>query len=166
MSASVTFAIPLLPPSLNHYTKHPAAGVHFKTKEAKGWEKAFPIFSRGQFVQSDSGLFEVTIRFTPGLGAKGDVDNYNKLPLDCCAKAGMFRDRKGNPVSDAWVKKLTIELFDAPEDRKHGPETRITIEPYERPSQSRQAALHHRRLPEPDPRGQRPPADGHVQRAV
>lgn len=132
MPPKVTFKIPLLPPSVNHYTQHPAQGVHFKSDEAKGWEAAFPLFSRGQFLVSDTGQFHVTLRFTKGPRQKGDVDNYNKLPLDCCAKAGMFRNRKGEELSDAHVKKLTVEIFDASEDRENGPETEITIEPYNR----------------------------------
>jgi len=132
MATSLTIKIPMLPPSVNHYVEHPAAGVHRKSAQAKGWEQSFPIFSRGQFVVSHTGKFRVTINLTPGPRQKGDVDNYQKLPLDCCAKAGMFRNRKGEELSDAHVKKLTVEIFDEPEDRENGPQTEITIEPYER----------------------------------
>jgi Holliday junction resolvase RusA-like endonuclease len=128
MSAMVVLTIPLLPPSVNHYVKHPAAGVHVKSKEAKAFEQAFPIFSRGQFVVSQSGRFRVGLTYWPGPGGRGDVDNFNKVPLDCCAKAGMFRDAKGRELSDAWVKELEVTIRDAGRERERGPEMQIAIE--------------------------------------
>ena len=118
----------MLPPSVNNYVRHLSAEIHVKSKIAKGWENSFTIFSRGQFFVSESGRFKVTLEYWPGPGDKGDVDNYNKLPLDCCAKAGMFRNAKGEEVTDAWVKKLVVEIHDTKEERQQGPKTRITIE--------------------------------------
>jgi len=122
------FKIPLLPPSVNHYVEHPAAGVHRKSAAAKAWERDFPLFAGSLYCVSPSGRFHVTLEFTPGPGSKGDVDNYNKLPLDCCAKRGMFRNAKNEPVSDAWVKWLEVKIHDLPGEREHGPQTKITIE--------------------------------------
>jgi Holliday junction resolvase RusA-like endonuclease len=120
----------MLPPSTNHYVLHPAAGVHLKSPIAKAWDADFlamlPAEARGAFVIGSR--FAVTLRFTPGPGDKGDVDNFNKMPLDCCAKAGMFRHPNGRELSDAWVKRLTVELFDSKEERRRGPKTEITIE--------------------------------------
>jgi len=127
---SLCFEIPMLPPSVNHYVEHPTAGVHRKSAAAKAWERDFPIFSRGRFVQSENGLFIVTLIFTPGPGDKGDVDNRNKSTLDCIAKAGMMRNAKGKAVSDAWIKRLVVEIHDSLEDRKNGPKTEITIEAF------------------------------------
>jgi Holliday junction resolvase RusA-like endonuclease len=131
---SLTFMLPLLPPSVNHYVEHVAiAGrvAHRKSAEAKAWEADFmamlPASARGEFVIG--ARFWVTLAFTPGPGDRGDVDNRNKMVLDCCAAAGMFRDRKGKQLSDAWVKKLTVEILDeTAEDRKRGPQTQVTIE--------------------------------------
>jgi Holliday junction resolvase RusA-like endonuclease len=125
----LTIAIPLLPPGVNHYVEHPAAGVHVKSKAAKAWERDFPIFSRGQFIIGRR--FAVTLRFTFGPGNRGDVDGFAKLLLDCCAKAGIFRNPKGQWLSDAWVKCLTVEILDSDQDRKRGPQTEITIEALE-----------------------------------
>jgi len=120
--SAVSFTIPLLPPSVNHYVTH-QGGKHFKSAEAKAWERDFPLFSKGQFVNGET--FMVTIILTPGAKQKGDIDNYSKLVLDCIAKAGMLRNLKGQKLTDAAIKSLHIELI---EDRKNGPKTEITIE--------------------------------------
>jgi Holliday junction resolvase RusA-like endonuclease len=125
---SVTIRIPLLPASVNHYVEHKAQGVHVKSAVAKGFEKSFPLFTRGQFVMSSSGRFAATLRFTLGPKDRADVDNLNKQPLDCAAKAGMLRDGKGRELSDAHVKRLTVEILDSAQDRLRGPETEITLE--------------------------------------
>jgi Holliday junction resolvase RusA-like endonuclease len=56
------------------------------------------------------------------------VDNRNKCLLDCIAKAGMLRDRKGKELSDAWVKRLVVEIHDSAEERRTGPRTVVQIE--------------------------------------
>ncbi len=120
--------IPLMPPSVNHYVVHPAAGVHRKSAAAKAFESAFGLFVRGEFCLSASGRFSATLEFWPGPRGKGDVDNYNKLPLDCAATAGMLRDAKGKEKSDAWIKRLAVEIYDSDEQRLLGPKMRLTIE--------------------------------------
>lgn len=122
----IEFKIPMLPPSVNHYIQHKAEGVHVKSAEAKAFERDFPIFSRGLFVTGD--YFAVSFVFFPGPKQKGDVDNRNKVLLDCIAKAGMLRDKKGKELSDAWVKKLSVTIYDSKDDRTLGPLTLVTIE--------------------------------------
>lgn len=124
------FRLPALPPSVNHYIEHRAKGVHIKSAAAKAWENDFmamlPASARGQFVTGKR--FSVTIRLTFGPSDRGDVDNFNKQILDCCAKAGMFRDPKGKVLSDAWVKRLMVEIRDDGRQRQTGPTTDVTIE--------------------------------------
>jgi hypothetical protein len=120
------FKIPLLPPSINHYILHPAQGIHIKSAEAKAFERDFGIFSGGYWCNGEK--FAVTFQFFPGPGAKGDVDNRNKVLLDCIAKAGMLRNMKGEELSDAWVKRLTVDICDSQADRERGPLTLVTIE--------------------------------------
>lgn len=125
----VDFTIDILPPSVNHYLDHGKG--HGKTAESKLFCDTFAIMTRklkNQFVVAESGRFQVELHYWPGPRGRGDVDNRNKLPLDCCAKAGMFRNRKGELLSDAWVKKLAIEIHDNEDERAIGPEMRIIIE--------------------------------------
>lgn len=124
----VTFEIPLMPPSVNHYIEHPSAGVHKKSAAAKSFECQFPIFARDLFVVSESGRFSVSLEFWPGAGARGDVDNRNKVLLDCIAARGMLRKPNGKECSDAWIKRMSVEINDSAADRARGPLTRITIE--------------------------------------
>ena len=121
----IQFSIPLLPPSVNHYVVH-GGGFHRKTAEAKGWESAFPLFSRQQFVVGSA--FAVTVWIYFGPKDRGDIDNFSKLILDCIAKSGMLVDEKGNRLSDAKVIELHTFLRSGKEDRKLGPKTEIMIE--------------------------------------
>ena len=127
----IRFEMPMLPPSVNHLTEHPATGVHPKSAAAKAFMRDFPIFARDLYAVSASGIFQVTLRYIPGKGQKGDWDNYNKLICDCAAKRGMFRDAKGKELSDACVKRGVVEVYDAPEYRKIGPKTIMRIEAIE-----------------------------------
>lgn len=127
----LSFRLPMLPPSVNHYTLH-GGGKHYKSPEAAAFERDFPLVlptsARGAFVTSESKRFAVTVRINPGPGGRGDIDNRSKLLLDCCAAAGMFRDGKGREVSDAHVKETHHYLDDSPEQRREGPYVDITIE--------------------------------------
>lgn len=122
---SVVFSIPMLPPSVNHYVEHPAQGVHRKSAAAKAWERDWPLFAKGQFVQGER--FFVAIRYTFGPRDRFDVDNLNKMVLDCISKSGMLRDMKGKWLSDAWIKYMTVEIRDSKDDRKTGPKTDVEI---------------------------------------
>lgn len=130
MRSSLTFRLPMLPPSVNHQTEHPWKGVHKKSPAAKAWEQQFkamlPAEARGQYVIGER--FAAILKFFPGPGDRGDVDNRNKLLLDCCAKAGMLRGIDGRQLSDAWFKRLVVDICDTPADRQRGPATEVTIE--------------------------------------
>jgi Holliday junction resolvase RusA-like endonuclease len=133
MSSRLDFIIEYLPPSVNHYIDHGRG--HGKTAEAILFCDRFAIDIRKlknpqPYVIADR--FQVELHFWPGPKGKGDVDNGNKLPLDCCAKAALFRNSRGHILSDAWVKRLKVEIHDEGEERAQGPEMRIIIEPLER----------------------------------
>jgi Holliday junction resolvase RusA-like endonuclease len=117
----------MLPPSVNSYVRHKAQGVHVKSEQARAWERDFPLFSRGQFIVGKR--FAIALDYTFGPNDRGDIDNFNKLVLDCVAKSGMLRDAKGHEVSDAWFKRMVVEIDDA--NRHLGPNTRVTIETIE-----------------------------------
>lgn len=121
--------IPMLPPTVNHYVSHKANGAHVKSPAAKAWERDFPLFSRGAYVVGNR--FQIEITYTFGPHNRGDIDNFNKLVLDCCAKSGMMRNAKMAELSDAWIKRMVINIRDSAEDRKNGPETHIELEAIE-----------------------------------
>lgn len=137
------FQIPMLPPSVNHYVTH---GIetdrgtgqkyvgHRKSKAAKKFSDDFksvlPASIRDAYVIGERFAVEFQY-FIPPFG-KGDVDNYNKCLLDAIAACGMLRDRKGKQLSDAWVKRMVVDICDSEEDRKLGPLVVITIRSMEK----------------------------------
>lgn len=123
---SLTIEIPMLPPSVNHYVEHKAQGVHVKSAQALAWERDWPIFARGAFVQGSR--FAARIGYIFGPGDSYDVDNLNKCVLDCAYKSGMLRDAKGNWLTDSRFKQMSVTIYDTKLDRPHGPKTILKIE--------------------------------------
>lgn len=125
---ALTFTLPLLPPSVNHYIDHGRG--HRLTAPAKAWRDSFlamlPASARGAFVTGER--FAASIRIVPGPGQRGDIDNYSKLILDCIAKAGMLRNPHGAELSDAHFKELRLRIDDRPADRARGPLLEVTLE--------------------------------------
>ena len=124
------FEITLLPPSVNHYVKHSKNGIHRKTPAAKAFENSFkammPARARECYVVGRR--FKVELTIIPAPAHKGDIDNYPKLILDCCASAGFLRSSSGQRLSDANFKDMRVILNDEPEQRQRGPLVAITIE--------------------------------------
>jgi hypothetical protein len=129
MNEQVKITIPMLPPSVNHYVKHffqRGKQRHVKTDHALAWERDFGYFVQGQYVIGKK--FQVSLTFRMGQGDGFDVDNLNKCTLDCAAKAGVIRNKKGEWLSDRWFKRMSVEILDSDEDRAKGPQTQIVIE--------------------------------------
>jgi len=101
----LTLTIPLVPPGLNHATKHTRTGRHYKTKESISFREAVRLFLRDQFVVGNQ--FAVGIFVYRGAKQKGDVDGYLKEVLDGLSKAGAFRNAKGKILTDDCVKHIT-----------------------------------------------------------
>lgn len=118
------FTVPLVPPGVNHYVKHTRSGRHYVTAEASAFKQAVAIYARGRSVQGKS--FSVTLMIVLGKGDRGDVDGFPKLVLDGMADCGIFEDRKGKRVSDAYVRDLRV-ILDCDARPEHG-STEITVE--------------------------------------
>jgi crossover junction endodeoxyribonuclease RusA len=100
----VSFTVPLVPPSVNHYVKHTRSGRHYVTAEAKAFKSAVSIFAAKHRGSQDSSECLVEINVYLGRGARGDVDNFAKVCLDGLVEAGVLR-------SDSEVQKLTLAKF-------------------------------------------------------
>ncbi len=118
--SELRFTVPLVPPGVNHYVRHTRRGGHYLNKDATAFKDAVAIFNRGGFVQGK--VFYVRLDITLGAGDKGDVDNFPKLPLDGLAKAAVFRNKKGEILSDAKVSHLEVVV-----DRRTRPEAGWTV---------------------------------------
>ena len=100
------FTVRLTPPSVNHYVKHFRNGGHVKTGEAQAFKDAVAIYAKGGYVVGKT--FSVTMKVVLAEKQKGDVDNFPKLVLDGLADAGVFRNKKGERISDAHVRHMTV----------------------------------------------------------
>lgn len=119
----ISFTVPLVPPSVNHYRIRTAQkgrfgqAISFESGEAKAYKKAVVTFARGLKVEAEA--YEVKLKIFLGKKGKGDVDNFAKIPLDGLVAAGVIH-------SDAAIILLTIEKFrDWAE-----PRTEITVRAY------------------------------------
>ena len=135
-SNRLDFTLELLPPSVNHYAKHfqrDGRTIHAKTKIAKGFEQSFQYMLPAHIRDGQSWVtaekFSVTLWIVPGPGDSTDIDNYPKMILDCIAKAGLLRKTNGKQASDAWVKRLVVDIDDDQATRERwGPRVRVLIE--------------------------------------
>lgn len=106
------FAVPLLPPSVNHYKQPRRGGGWFRAAEAISFIEAVCIFSRKDPAGGQFWNVELTFYLGPGkhrLNAN-DADNFSKVALDALAQAGVI----GN---DARVMDLTIHKRFVSHDR-------------------------------------------------
>lgn len=113
----ITFTVPLIPPSVNHY-KQPRRGGRgfYVTGEATAFKEAVAIFARGKVSTPYSSGLSVEINIYLGRGKKGDIDNFAKVCLDGLVEAGIIQ-------SDAGVQELIMR-----KDRDNAnPRTEITV---------------------------------------
>jgi len=106
---SVSFTVPLIPPSCNHYVKHTRSGRHYLTPEATKFKADMQHFVGFQHVVGEYFTVEATIYL--GAKQKGDVDGFAKVLLDALADLRVFRTVKKGlavAVSDAHVFDLHL----------------------------------------------------------
>ena len=114
------FTVPLLPDSVNTYTRH-SRGRHFKSAKAASFEAAFPLFCGTDPVVGDQ--FSVSIMVHPAAkGRRFDIDNFPKQVLDLIARCGLLVNRRGHVLTDYTVVKLWVSIL--PSDG----EARLTVE--------------------------------------
>lgn len=125
MPRIVSFTVPLLPPSVNHYwtgqgkwTRVSPAGKAFKASVA--------IFCRGQSVipactpyRLKSVRYSVTAKVVFGKKMKGDIDNMGK---------GLFDGLKDAGVIHSDDRVMEIHLYKDLDERPNDSRTEITVE--------------------------------------
>jgi Holliday junction resolvase RusA-like endonuclease len=93
----LTFHVPLLPPSVNHYKVR----RFYNSPAAKAFIDAVCIFSRKQPVLGAFYQVQVYYIMAPEEFLKWDVDNFSKVTLDALKVAGVIRD-------DRYVVELNL----------------------------------------------------------
>ena len=132
---SVTFEVPICPPSVNHYkkpvilrTSNGPIRSFARTPEADAFIQAIAIFARGRSIAPETSYARQRVRYALtctvflGEGQRGDGDNFFKCIADGLARAGVIH-------SDARVRTWHIDVED--EDRKN-PRTLIHVATTER----------------------------------
>jgi crossover junction endodeoxyribonuclease RusA len=100
VSDSISFTVPLVPPSVNGYVRHTKKGGHYVTAEAKAFKEAVALFARGKSVSAES--YRVSVELFYGKGVRGDLDNRAKVTLDALVDAGVIH-------SDAAIRELNMK---------------------------------------------------------
>lgn len=113
LSDPVSFTIPLVPPSVNHYVKHTRDGGHYVTHEALSFKSAVRLFARGRVVTAKK--YQIEFMVYLGKGERGDPDNFCKVIGDGLQEAGVIH-------SDSKVRWIA----DTSRDWKN-PRTEITV---------------------------------------
>lgn len=99
--SELSFIVPLVPPSVNHYKVRTRRGVTFVTKEAKAFKWAVSAFAQGRSVTAKKYALDVIVYL--GKGKRGDGDNFWKCIGDGLKDAGVIH-------SDAAVKQWQMEV--------------------------------------------------------
>jgi Holliday junction resolvase RusA-like endonuclease len=130
----VAFTVPLLPPSVNHYTKTcyytGRDGLAHRgkklTPEAKAFKEAVAIFSRNRTVSPLTNTerrkvkYEVRVDFYLGKGQRLDADNIGKLCCDSLQSAGVIH-------SDAYVAPFIATPHKDERDDPRNPRTEFVV---------------------------------------
>lgn len=110
----ISFTVPLIPPSANHYVKHTRKGKHYVTAKAKAFKEAVAIFGKDAHLSHKR--YQVDIHLYLPKGMRGDIDNFAKVTLDSLVSAGIID-------SDAGIEALHMHKFRDP----NNPRTEITV---------------------------------------
>lgn len=110
----ISFTVPLIPPSCNHYVKHTRKGRHYVTKEAQDFKLLVAYYGKGHAIHAEA--YSVSAAIYLGHGKRGDIDNFAKCLLDSLVSARVIH-------SDAAVEEITLRKR---RDRKN-PRTEITV---------------------------------------
>ena len=85
---AISFSVPLVPPSANHYLKHTRLGHHYLTDEAKTFYEGVWVHCGRRKVRGKR--YEVSAVIYLGKGQRGDTDNFAKVIGDGLEKAGVI----------------------------------------------------------------------------
>lgn len=113
VSNSVSFTVPLVPPSVNTYVRH-SQGRHYVSSKAQKFKEAVAIFSRGMAIRAEE--YSATLQIFLAAGQRGDIDNFPKCVLDGLVAAGVID-------SDAKITRLEVTKG----RDKANPRTEITV---------------------------------------
>lgn len=86
------FAVPLIPPSVNHYKLPGRRGGFYRAAECISFTDAVCIFSKKEPVGGQFYEVHVTYYLEPAKFLRFDADNFLKVSFDALKAAGVIRD--------------------------------------------------------------------------
>ena len=85
---NLSFTLPLLPPSVNHYKVR----RYFSNRETQAFMDAVCIFSKKQPVTGRFFIVDITYYLPDAELLRWDTNNFAKVAIDALVKAGVIRD--------------------------------------------------------------------------
>lgn len=119
---TITFRVPLLPPSVNSCWRRQKQGGYYLTKEANAFINAVGYLAPKTILhRAPGGRYEVKLLFS--LQEKDflrrDLDNLQKIAIDALPKSGIIRD-------DRYVVRISAEKVSVPGREQEGTEYTVT----------------------------------------
>lgn len=87
------FAVPLLPPSVNHYKKPRRGGGFYRAVECTSFVDAVCVFSKKFKVTGNFYMLEIWFFLGPSKRnlSSNDLDNFQKVSIDALVHAGVIK---------------------------------------------------------------------------
>jgi Holliday junction resolvase RusA-like endonuclease len=120
-AAPFRFAVPLLPPSVNHYKKPKRGGGWYRAGESIAFIDAVCVFSGKTMVTGNFYALEIWFFLGPGKRnlSSNDLDNFQKVAIDALVRAGVIR-------TDGRILDLHLHKRFVPSDRLEQTEYFVT----------------------------------------
>jgi len=104
----VSFTVPLLPPSVNHYYRPSRRGGYYISPEAQAFIDAVCIFSGRQACEGKFYAVQISVGIPQAEFLRLDIDNLGKSLLDSLRKAAVIKD-------DRYVVDLHLTKYVSPD---------------------------------------------------
>ena len=98
---AISFGVPLLPPSVNHYKSPDGRGGFFRSKEAAAFIDAVAIMSARKPVSGAFFHVELIFRIFQNRFLRWDLDNFGKVAFDALTIAGVISD-------DRYITRILV----------------------------------------------------------
>lgn len=107
--SSLSFSVPLLPPSVNHYKQPRRGGGFYRAAECMSFIEAVCILSRKTPVAGVTYELDLTFYLPPSKRSlkSNDLDNFLKVSLDALATAGVITN--DGAVLDLHIHKRFVK---------------------------------------------------------
>lgn len=115
---TVSFSVPLLPPSVNVYKKPRSGHAWYLGGAAKAFFDAVGYLGPKEMIVAEFYQVHLTFRFQRKSFLRGDLDNLLKVSIDSLVKNGIIRD-------DRYIVRILAHKCEAASRAEEGTEFEI-----------------------------------------